>query len=208
MNYLLGDKMITVEVAKTFSWPAAENISQNEARQFYDHLGAELSECNSDYDEPVAELRAGLYPGIEVLVNTAMQTLYDNTTKSKQKIEDLTKRLLDANYKMSDLAIMQKMVVKLEQGLDDETVYNASGLVRHEAERMIRIFYDNSFTFVQRDFAMTRGKEMVDKGCYSLKEISIACGYANLASFRICYFNWHGEKLPTQKELDERMARA
>jgi AraC-like DNA-binding protein len=208
VNYLLGDKMITVEVAKTFSWPAAENISQNEARKFYDHLGAELSECNSVvYEEPVAALRAGLYPGIEVLVNTAMQTLYDNTTKSKQKIEDLTKRLIEANYKMSDLAIMQQMLVKMEVGLDAELVYQASGLVRHEAARMIRIFYDNSLAVVQRDISMTRGKEMVEKGCYSLKEIAEACGYANLASFRICYDNFHGEKLPTQKELDE-MARA
>ena len=187
-NYLLGEIMIKVEAVKTFSWAAAEGLTEEEASAFHTELGLALGKTL-----PVAELRSGLMSGNSLLVNTALQTLYTNM-RYKPTAEDLTERVAAAGYQMSDLALIQKLVAKIEAGVDKEGVYLAAGLPVHKVDSLFSAFFDNTFAMVSRDVRMTLAKSLLDSGRYSsIDEIASKCGYANATSFRICYKNWYGD---------------
>jgi transcriptional regulator GlxA family with amidase domain len=131
--------------------------------------------------------------GNSLLVNTALQTLYTNM-RYKPTAADLTERVAAAGYQMSDLALIQKLVAKIEAGVDKEGVYLAAGLPVHKVDALFSAFFDNTFAMVSRDVRMTLAKSLLDSGRYaSIDDIAGKCGYANATSFRICYKNWFGE---------------
>lgn len=186
--------MIKVETAKTFSWPAAEGLTQEAATKFHEELGIALGKSL-----PVAELRSGLLTGNSLLVNTALQTLYTNMRYKPSAVE-LTERVAAAGYQMSDLAMIQKLVAKIEAGLDKEEVYASAGLPTYKVDALFTGFFDNTFAFVSRDIRMTLAKSLIASGRYtSLDDVAVACSYANATSLRICYKNWYGEYPALQK---------
>lgn len=187
-NYLLGCNMIRVETAKTFSWPAAEGLTQEAATKFHEELGIALGKSL-----PVAELRSGLITGNSLLVNTALQTLYTNM-RYKPTVTELTERVAAAGYQMSDLALIQKLVAKIEAGLEKDDVYSSAGLPVYKVDALFAGFFDNTYAVVSRDIRMTLAKSLIESGRYTtMDEVASACSYANATSLRICYKNWYGE---------------
>ena len=180
--------MIKVETAKTFSWPAAEGLTQEAAAKFHTELGLALGNSL-----PVAELRGGLIDGVSLLVKTAMQTLY-TSMRYKPTAEELTDRVILAGYQMSDLALIQKLVAKIEAGLEKEEVYAAAGLPVYKVDGLFLGFFDNTYAYVSRDIRMTLANALLTSGRYTtVEEVAVASGYANATSFRICYKKWHGD---------------
>jgi AraC-like DNA-binding protein len=179
--------MIRVETIKTYTWDAAEGLTYEQAMNFHEVLGRELGS-----KPPVGVLRSGLLVGVSLLVNTAMQTMYTNM-RYKPTVAELSGRVTMMGYEMSDMALVQRLVSKIEAGASKDDVYAAAKLPVYKVDALFAGFFDNTYAVVSRDIRMTLSKVLVDSGKYdTLDEIASICGYAG-SSFKAVYKAWHGE---------------
>ena len=212
---------ITVE---SFSWPAGVNTSREEAEKFLKDFTVALGGTKL----PVAELKASVevvdpvvQPDVKKVVakstpsssdiklaRQALGELYVGT-RYKPTEEDLAGRIAAAGYGSDDVAMAKNIVTMLSSyiNLKQDKMQLDLGLRPSQFERLFTVFFEGTFTSVQREITLMRAAKMLEDGVIGkIFDIGKALGYSK-AGFRSAFTAFFGIS-PQDYRIQFRKSRA
>jgi AraC-like DNA-binding protein len=224
MSVTVNKQTITVE---SFNWAAGVNASREEANKFLNELTFALGKSSASKIElPVADLKASVevvdlviqpdgkksYPMSEPnsndirLAKQAMVELYVGM-RYRPIEEELAGRIAAAGY--SDLYTVKNIVSMLSNyvNLKQDKMQLDLGLRPSQFERVFSVFFEGTFTSVQREITLMRAAKMLEDNVIGkIFDIGKALGYSK-AGFRSAFTAFFGIS-PQDYRIQYRKSRA
>ena len=209
MSVTVNKQTITVE---SFNWAAGVNASRDEANKFLNELTFALGKSSEPKIElPVADLKASVEvvdPVIQPDIKKSFPTSEPNSNDirlAKQAMvelyvgmryrpieEELAGRIAAAGY--SDLYTVKNIVSMLSTypKLKQDKMQRDLGLRPFQFDRVFEVFFEGTFTTVQREINLMRAAKMLEEGVIAkIFDVGKALGYSK-AGFRSAFHSFFG----------------
>lgn len=223
MSIQVNKQTITVE---SFSWAAGVNATREEAEKFVKDFSIALGKSSTKM--PVAELKAAVnvvdpvvQPDVKrevakatpsnadiKLAKQALDELYTGT-RYKPVVGELAGRIAAAKFGSEELTTAKNIVNMLSTyiNLKQDKMQRDMGLRPFQFEKLFEVFFEGTFTSVQREITLMRAAGMLEEGSIAkISDVGKALGYSK-AGFRSAFGSLFGIS-PQDYRIEYRKNRA